>query len=40
MKRGCRRLAAELTQALDEFLLQVVGQVVLLAEEDDTSLAN
>lgn len=30
--------ARELAEALDEFLLQVIGHVVLLSEEDDAAL--
>lgn len=33
-------LAGELAEALDEFLLEVVGEVVLLAEEDDAALGD
>ena len=35
---GGGRLARELAEALDELLLEVVGYVVLLAEEDDAAL--
>lgn len=37
--RGCGA-AAEFTEFVDEFLLEVVGEVVLGAEEDDTSLGD
>lgn len=35
-----RRLARQLAEAVDELLLQVVGQVVLGAEEDDAALGD
>jgi hypothetical protein len=37
MQFRSRGLARELAEALDELLLQLVGQVVLLAEEDDAT---
>lgn len=33
-------LARELAEALDELLLEVIGDVVLLAEEDDAALGD
>ena len=33
-----RRLSAQLSKALDEFFLEVIGDVVLFAEENDASL--
>jgi len=35
---GCFWLAGKFTKSLDEFLLKIVGEVVLLPEEDDTTL--
>jgi hypothetical protein len=37
---GCGWSSAELAETEDEFLLELVGQVVLFAEEDDSSLAD
>lgn len=37
---GRRGLAAQFPEALNEYLLQVVGQVVLLSEEYNASLAD
>lgn len=36
----CRGLTGQLAQALYKFLLELVGEVVLCAEEDDASLAD
>jgi hypothetical protein len=38
MKSRCCGPAAKLSQTEDELLLQVVGQVILRAEEDDAAL--
>lgn len=40
MKARRRRPPSELSKTQDEFLLEVIGEVVLGAEEDDTSLRN
>lgn len=37
--RSCG-LAGELAESVNEFLLEVIGEVILLAEEDDTALGN
>lgn len=37
--RGCGA-AAQFAESVDEFLLEVVGEVVLGAEEDDASLGD
>lgn len=34
------RLAAELAETLNELLLEIVGEVVLLAEEDNATLGD
>lgn len=36
----CRGLAGQLAQSLDELFLELVGEIVLCAEEDDASLAD
>lgn len=40
VQSGCGRFAAQFAQTLDELLLYIIGQVVLLAEEHDATLAN
>jgi hypothetical protein len=40
MERRRLRLAAKLSQSLDQFLLEVIRKVVLLAEEDYASLGD
>lgn len=40
VKARSRGLAGELAQSVDEFLLEVVGELVLLAEEDNTALGD
>ena len=40
VKAGSGGLAGELAEPVDKFLLKVVGEIVLLAEEDDTTLGD
>lgn len=40
VKAGCTGFTGEKAQALYEFLLQVVVQAILFAEEDDAALGN
>jgi hypothetical protein len=35
---GCGRLPCQFTQTLHEFLLEIIGDVVLFTKKDDTAL--
>jgi hypothetical protein len=40
MQLGCGGFSRKFPKALNEFLLQIIGDIILFAKEDDTALGH